>query len=366
MKKIYCTFVKINIELSMLKKKNLNKISPIKKRDEEPKKKFSKKTASSSHEKAYESTRTNRSGKLIPTKNPLDKPKGNFSKKSETASYKKDDENTRKNRFDKFIPSKNSPDKPKQNFADKKSGSKKKEQEGVRLNKYIASSGICSRREADEQIKLGLVTINGKIIIELGTRVLPGDVVKYDQSVIKDEKKVYILLNKPKDVITSAIDESNRMTVLDLLKGKVKARVYPVGRLDKNTTGVLLITNDGDLTKQLTHPKHNKKKIYHVVLDKNLLPSDMAQLTENVELEDGPMFFDSISYVNPATKSEVGVEIHSGKNRVVRRMFEALGYRVLKLDRVYFAGLTKKNLARGKWRFLTEQEISMLKMGAYE
>jgi 23S rRNA pseudouridine2605 synthase len=271
----------------------------------------------------------------------------------------------KKDNFRKFDKRENDFEKPKKQVS-KISNSEKKSEENIRLNRYIASAGVCSRREADEQIKAGLVSVNGKIVTELGTRVKPTDVVKFNESVLKDQKKIYILMNKPKEVITTALDESGRTTVLDLLKGKVKARIYPVGRLDKNTTGVLLLTNDGDLTKQLTHPKYAKKKIYHVVLDKNLLPSDLAKFAEGIELEDGPMFFDTVSFVSPETKSEVGVEIHSGKNRVVRRMFEALNYRILKLDRVYFAGLTKKNLKRGQWRFLTEKEISVLKMGSYQ
>ena len=291
-------------------------------------------------------------------------PKDEFPKYSKRENI---DKISKTDETQKFEKRKKITEEPKKNLSKKNvSPTKDTDEEGIRINRYIAAAGICSRREADEQIKSGYVTLNGKVVTELGIRVMPNDVVKFNQQVLKDQKKVYIVMNKSKDIITSAKDESGRLTVLDLLKGKVKARVYPVGRLDKNTTGVLLLTNDGDLTKLLTHPKYNKKKIYHVVLDKNLISSDLSQLADGVELEDGPMFFDTISYVNPEAKNEVGVEIHSGKNLVVRRMFEKLGYEVIKLDRVYFAGLTKKNLKRGQWRYLTEKEVSTLKMGSYQ
>ncbi len=241
---------------------------------------------------------------------------------------------------------------------------KKKQDNLTRLNKFVASSGLCSRREADVFIKEGKITVNDEVITEMGVKVKPGDVVKYEGKVISAEKKIYILLNKPKDYITTTDDPDDRKNVLDLLADAGKSRVFPVGRLDRNTTGVLLLTNDGELTSKLTHPKYNQKKIYHVFLDKNLKAMDMKKLASGITLEDGFIKPDGISYVNPDNKSEVGIEIHSGRNRIVRRIFESQGYNVVKLDRVFFAGLTKKNLARGKWRFLTEKEISMLKMSS--
>lgn len=238
--------------------------------------------------------------------------------------------------------------------------------EETRLNKYIASSGICSRREADTFIRAGLVTVNGELVTEMGFKIKPGDEVRYNGQRIKNERLVYILLNKPKDYITTLRDPHASRTVMDLVKNACKERIYPVGRLDRNTTGVLLLTNDGDLTKILTHPSHNRLKIYHVGLDKALTATDMQKIREGITLDDGPVKADDISYTDPADKKMVGIEIHSGRNRIVRRIFEQLGYSVKKLDRVYFAGLTKKGLSRGKWRFLTEKEIGMLKMGAYK
>lgn len=233
----------------------------------------------------------------------------------------------------------------------------------IRLNKYIANAGICSRREADELIKAGAVSVNGKIITEMGYKVKPGDVVNYGGQTIRQERKVYILLNKPKDYITTVDDPQKRKTVLDLIKGACKERVYPVGRLDRNTTGLLLLTNDGDLAKKLTHPSSGVKKIYHVVTDKSVSKQDLIKLTEGLRLEDGFVKADNADYVETAnSKKEIGIELHSGKNRIVRRMMEHLGYKVVKLDRVVFAGLTKKDLPRGRWRFLTEKEIGMLKM----
>lgn len=233
----------------------------------------------------------------------------------------------------------------------------------IRLNKYIANSGLCNRREADEFIKSGMVEVNGKTITEMGFKVNPGDVVKYAGERLSPEKPVYVLLNKPKDFVTTMKDPKGRSTVMQLIKGAGNARIYPVGRLDRMTTGLLMFTNDGELAKKLTHPKHNVKKLYHVQLDKNVKAEDLKQLVEGVELEDGVMAADVVSYVGDGKeKREVGIEIHSGKNRVVRRLFEALGYKVLKLDRVVFAGLTKKDLPRGRWRTLTEQEINNLKM----
>ena len=236
----------------------------------------------------------------------------------------------------------------------------------VRLNKYLANAGICSRREADNYIEAGLVTVNGVVVTELGTKVNPSDDVRFNSERINPERKVYVLLNKPKDCVTTVDDPQERKTVLDCLKGIGKERIYPVGRLDRNTTGVLLLTNDGDLASKLTHPKFMKKKVYHVTCDKNVAMSDMDLLVNGIELEDGNVYADEVKYVNEADRSQIGIEIHSGKNRIVRRMMEHLGYHVQKLDRVLFAGLTKKNLKRGDWRYLTEKEVSMLRMGAYE
>lgn len=236
----------------------------------------------------------------------------------------------------------------------------------MRLNKYLANAGICSRREADNYIEAGLIVVNGEVVTELGVKVLPTDDVRFNGERINPERKVYVLLNKPKDCVTTVDDPQERKTVLDCLKGIGKERIYPVGRLDRNTTGVLLLTNDGDMAAKLTHPKFMKKKIYHVTCDKNVAMSDMDLLVNGIELEDGPVYADEVSYVNDADRSQIGIEIHSGKNRIVRRMLEHLGYRVNKLDRVLFAGLTKKNLRRGDWRYLTDKEVSMLRMGAYE
>lgn len=236
----------------------------------------------------------------------------------------------------------------------------------VRLNKFLANAGICSRREADEFIQAGVVTVNGQVVTELGTKVLRTDEVKFHDQPVKMEKKVYVLLNKPKDCVTTSDDPQQRKTVMDLVKDACPERIYPVGRLDRNTTGVLLLTNDGDLASKLTHPKFLKKKIYHVFLDKNVTAHDMQQIATGITLDDGEVHADAIEYASPTDKSQVGIEIHSGKNRIVRRIFESLGYRVVKLDRVQFAGLTKKNLRRGDWRFLSEKEVDMLRMGAFE
>jgi len=240
------------------------------------------------------------------------------------------------------------------------------ENERIRLNKYIASTGICSRREADDFIRAGLVTVNDKLVSELGVRVSPSDVVKYNGETLKEERKVYILINKPKDYITTVEDPHAKKTVLDLVKGACRERIYPVGRLDRNTTGVLLLTNDGELTKRLTHPKFEKLKIYHVQLNRGLKANDLEKIAEGITLDDGPIKADSVSYIDQSDKSQVGIEIHSGRNHIVRRLFEHLDYEVVKLDRVYFAGLTKKNLRRGEWRFLTQTEIAMLKMNAFK
>ncbi len=234
----------------------------------------------------------------------------------------------------------------------------------TRLNKYIASSGICSRREADKLISEGMISINGEVVTQLGTKVQPGDEVRYAGELLSFERYVYILLNKPKDFITTVDDPQGRRTVMELVKNHIPERIYPVGRLDKNTTGLLLLTNDGDLAKKLTHPSHGVRKIYHVVTDKPVSKTEMKQLAEEgIELEDGLAKVDSIAFVGDGiNKRELGVELHSGKNRIVRRMFEGLGYKVTKLDRVSFAGLTKKSILRGKFRHLNEKEIGMLKM----
>ena len=238
--------------------------------------------------------------------------------------------------------------------------------EPVRLNKFLANAGVCSRREADEFIQAGVVTVNGEIVTELGTKILRTDVVKFHDQPVSIEKKVYVLLNKPKDYVTTSDDPQQRKTVMDLVKNACSERIYPVGRLDRNTTGVLLLTNDGDLASKLTHPKYLKKKIYHVYLDKNVTAHDLQQIADGIQLEDGEIKADDVQYAHPTDKKQVGIEIHSGKNRIVRRIFESLGYRVQKLDRVQFAGLTKKNLKRGDWRYLTEEEVDRLRMGAYE
>ncbi len=233
----------------------------------------------------------------------------------------------------------------------------------IRLNKYIANAGICSRREADRLIQSGVIKVNGKIVTDLGVKVSPGDKVQYDDQTLKAEKKHYVLLNKPKGYITTTDDPFERNTVMKLIQNACKERIYPVGRLDRNTMGLLLFTNDGDLAKKLTHPKHKVKKIYHVVLDKNLKRSDLNIIAKGITLDDGVIKVDSIAYVSDSdSKKEVGIELHSGKNRIVRRIFEKLEYRVVKLDRVIFAGLTKKDIPRGKWRRLTEKEVNFLKM----
>ncbi|MDD7076201.1 MAG: pseudouridine synthase [Prevotella sp.] len=238
--------------------------------------------------------------------------------------------------------------------------------EPIRLNKYLANAGICSRREADEYIQAGVITVNGEVVTELGTKVLRTDEVKFHDQPVSIEKKVYVLLNKPKDYVTTSDDPQQRKTVMDLVKNACRERIYPVGRLDRNTTGVLLLTNDGDMASKLTHPKFLKKKIYHVYLDKNVTAHDIQQIRDGIQLEDGEIQADACEYADEKDKKQVGIEIHSGKNRIVRRIFESLGYRVTKLDRVQFAGLTKKNLRRGDWRYLTEEEVDRLRMGAFE
>lgn len=234
--------------------------------------------------------------------------------------------------------------------------------EDVRLNKFIANTGVCSRREADELITAGVITVNGKVVTELGTKVRPGDEVRYNNETLYTEKPVYVLLNKPKDYITTADDPQERRTVLQLVSKACKERIYPVGRLDRNTTGLLLLTNDGELTKRLTHPSYRIKKLYSVELDRNLTKEDMKSIIEGVQLDDGVVEVDQVAWEDKEVRSKIGIEIHSGRNRVIRRLFEALGYNVKKLDRVVFAGLTKKDLPRGRYRHLTPMEVNMLKM----
>ena len=238
--------------------------------------------------------------------------------------------------------------------------------EPIRLNKFLSNAGVCSRREADEFIQAGAVKVNGEVVTELGTKITRQDLVTYNDKPVQIESKVYIVLNKPKNCVTTSDDPQERLTVMDLVKNACKERIYPVGRLDRNTTGVLLLTNDGDLASKLTHPSFKKKKIYHVWLDKNVSVEDMEKIANGLDLEDGEIHADAISYASETDKSQVGIEIHSGRNRIVRRIFESLGYHVVKLDRVYFAGLTKKNLGRGKWRYLNEKEVNALRMGAFE
>ena len=238
--------------------------------------------------------------------------------------------------------------------------------EPIRLNKFLANAGVCSRREADEFITAGVVSVNGEVVTELGTKIKRGDEVKFHDQAVSIERKIYVLLNKPKDTVTTSDDPQARRTVMDLVKGACSERIYPVGRLDRNTTGVLLLTNDGDLASKLTHPKYLKKKIYHVHLDKNLTKADMEQIAAGIQLDDGEIQADAISYTDDFKKDQVGIEIHSGKNRIVRRIFESLGYKVVKLDRVFFAGLNKKGLRRGDWRYLSEAEVNYLRMGSFE
>ena len=238
--------------------------------------------------------------------------------------------------------------------------------EPIRLNKFLSNAGVCSRREADEFIQAGVVQVNDQVVTELGTKITRQDKVLFKDQPVQIESKVYIVLNKPKNCVTTSDDPQERLTVMDLVKNACQERIYPVGRLDRNTTGVLLLTNDGDLASKLTHPSFKKKKIYHVWLDKNVSIEDMEKIANGLELEDGEIHADAISYASEEDKSQVGIEIHSGRNRIVRRIFESLGYHVVKLDRVYFAGLTKKNLGRGKWRYLNEREVNALRMGAFE
>ncbi len=297
-----------------------------------------------------------------------EKPKRAFADRGERAKFYADKNERSKEKKSSFERGERAPYDPSKPKNYKKDYSKKKDvvvtnaDKGLtRLNKYISNAGICSRREADDLIKSGCVSVNGKVITELGYTVKATDEVNYSGTRLKSEKHVYLLLNKPKDYITTADDERGRKTVMELVAGACKQRIYPVGRLDRNTTGLLLFTNDGELTKKLTHPKYEIEKLYHVELDKNLKQDDFIKLKEGLELEDGLIKPDEVAYAGE-TKREVGIKIHSGRNRIVRRMFEHLGYDVLRLDRTMFAGLTKKNIPRAKWRFLTENEVSFLKM----
>lgn len=238
--------------------------------------------------------------------------------------------------------------------------------EPIRLNKYLANAGVCSRREADEFITAGVVTVNGEVVTELGTKIKRSDLVKFHDEPVSAERKMYVLLNKPKDCVTTSDDPQSRLTVMDLIKGACAERIYPVGRLDRNTTGVLLLTNDGDLASKLTHPQYLKKKIYHVTTDRRVTKNDMEQIAAGITLEDGTeIHADAISYTDEEKPNQLGIEIHSGQNRIVRRIFEHFGYKVVKLDRVYFAGLTKKGLKRGDWRYLTQNEVNYLRMGSF-
>lgn len=259
------------------------------------------------------------------------------------------------------------PEQPSKAVKEKPVPEKKrtKGDESIRLNRFIAHSGVCSRREADELIRNGSITVNGREVTDLGTKVSDRDDIRYKNKRLSAEKKVYILMNKPRGYVTTVEDPHADKTVIDLIGDACSERVYPVGRLDKATTGVLLLTNDGELTVKLTHPKYQRKKIYHVFLDKPVAKNDLFLLTEGIEIDGEMITADAVSYADPEDRSQIGIEIHSGQNRIVRRIFEKLGYKVSKLDRVYFAGLTKKNLPRGKWRFLTDKEISMLKRGIF-
>ena len=235
--------------------------------------------------------------------------------------------------------------------------------EQLRLNRFIAMSGVCSRREADDLIKAGRITVNGDVVTEMGVIVSPEDKVTFDGKELKAEKKVYVLLNKPKDCVTTTDDPEERRTVMDLVEDAATERIFPVGRLDRNTTGVLLLTNDGDMAEKLMHPRYEVRKIYHVFLDKNVSQEDLEMMLRGIELEDGPVAVDEVSYVDNRDKSQVGVVLHSGRNRIVRRIFEHFGYNVERLDRVYYGGLTKKNVPRGHWRYLTDEEVNRLKAG---
>ena len=300
--------------------------------------------------KKNNSNRNNYSKKDYKDKNSESK---NDYKKSNYKKDFKDNEVSSKNKYKKNY---------KKDYKNKKTY-KSNEDKSIRLNRFIASAGICSRREADNYIKAGVVKVNGKVVNELGTKILPTDKVTFNDQKLKSQNFVYVLLNKPKDYITTLDDPHAKKKITDLVKECCRERIYPVGRLDRYTTGVLLLTNDGDLTKKLTHPKYKRRKIYEVTLDKKVTRADLDKILKGIELDDGIVNADEVAYVDKENKKVIGIELHSGKNRIVRRIFEHLGYKVNKLDRVYFAGLTKKGLARGKWRFLTEKEINLLKMG---
>ncbi|MBI9042386.1 pseudouridine synthase [Lutibacter sp.] len=307
-------------------------------------------------------------GKKGPQKSSNNKSEGTrkFSSNSKSKGFKKtsdrdgekDSKNFSNKRFDsnkKFASKERETSKPKPT-------TQKSEEDGIRLNKYISNAGICSRREADVFINAGSAMVNGKIITEMGYKVKPTDEVKFDGSLINPEKKRYVLLNKPKNFITTMDDDRGRKTVMELIANASKERIYPVGRLDRNTTGLLLFTNDGEMAKKLTHPKSGIQKLYHASLDKKLAMSDLQKIAEGFMMEDRRVIVDEISYILNEPKSEIGVKIHSGRNRIVRKIFEHFNYSVVKLDRVLFAGLTKKDLPRGHWRHLTEMEINTLKM----
>ncbi len=349
-------------------------VTPFKKKD-------SKKRSESSSYKVNDKYKS-RDSEERDAKKRYEKPSGNRSESKPSHKYKKEGDEPREfKRFKKeeFHEGKGfkGHEKDKQEFKerkhskrkfdkhdkhDKRDKPKKHEDEGlVRLNKYLSHAGISSRRDADTLILGGTVKVNGKVVDQLGYKVKPTDVVTYGDQTIRNERKVYVLLNKPKDFITTTDDPQERRTVMELVKPACKERIYPVGRLDRNTTGLLLFTNDGDLATKLMHPKHNIRKVYHVTLNRSLTSDDFKQISEGLELEDGPVKVDDIAFVGEG-KKEVGIEIHSGRNRIVRRMFEHLGYDVLRLDRVSYAGLTKKDLPRGKYRFLTEKEVAFLKM----
>ena len=283
------------------------------------------------------------------------------SNKNSSRGRQANDSNPRNKSGKKFGNKRNFRNKPVETRKPKQT-SKQQPSDGIRLNKFIANAGICSRREADVFIAAGSATVNGKVITEMGYKVQPTDEVRFDNSLISIEKKQYVLLNKPKNFITTMDDDRGRRTVMELIANATKERIYPVGRLDRNTTGLLLFTNDGELAKKLTHPKHNIQKIYHASLDKKLAMSDLHKISDGFMLDDRRVIVDDISYIENQSKTEVGVKIHSGRNRIVRRIFEHFNYAVVKLDRVIFAGLTKKNLPRGHWRMLTEMEVNQLKM----
>jgi 23S rRNA pseudouridine2605 synthase len=342
---------KFGKDRSFPKERPFSKDKPYDKERFSSKEKSYDKEHSFSKEKSYDKPRDKKEFK----DKPYAKDRGfskekNYDRSGDKKEFKK--EYGEKKHGNGFYNKKNADKPAKKTFA---------EQGLIRLNRYIANAGICSRREADDLIATGCITVNGKVITELGYKVKATDEVNYSGQRLKTEKHRYVLLNKPKDYITTADDDRGRRTVMELVSGACKERIYPVGRLDRNTTGLLLFTNDGEMTKKLTHPKHRVQKLYHVELDKNLKHDDLLKIQAGVELEDGFIKPDEVSYAGES-KREVGILIHSGRNRIVRRIFEGLGYDVLRLDRIMFAGLTKKDLPRGHWRHLTEKEIAFLKM----